>query len=271
MVAGNVSTSWSLKERIRLPFLLMSSLATLLLESWTRKAGDVPFIVTWDIIYVSAGKTCQHDSYRIQEISAQEFWGWNLRGLWVWQNRIQWAHSAAEISNYNCDTKSTGEHLDRGRRQGQFLLAGWFHNLTNVTKGENAICRLMFLKVHCFFHRAGGCALVPSEDLWVRQMFSQSSHVRFWARRWPPSKCPANPLHPFLALSMCQACALFHAAAPYDSTIHIWFPLPDSRLSNEKAFLRRTTCSWVKGLDTGFSKPWRLFLFELDSLKYTWR
>lgn len=121
-----------------LSFFLLGHLVPFFLKGTTRTAGGISFIVPWrwcrTVAYISTGKTCQHGSYWVQEIPAKKFRGWDLCGLWVWQNGVQWAHSIAEISNYNRDTESTREHLDRGRRQGQFLLVGWSCNLTNVVK-----------------------------------------------------------------------------------------------------------------------------------------
>lgn len=139
----------SVKQMVRrLSFPLLWALGTFFLTSWTRAAHGIRFIVPWrwlrDVAYISTGKTCQHGSYWVQEIPAKKFGSWNLCGLWVWQNGIQWAHSVTEISNHDCDAESAREHLDRGRRQGQFLLVGWFCKSDKCCKGENTICELIF-------------------------------------------------------------------------------------------------------------------------------
>lgn len=106
-------------------------------------------------------------------------------------------------------------------------------------KGENTICALIFLKLHCVFNRARGCALVPPEDLWIRQMLSQSSHVWFWAWCWSPSKCPVKSI-PHMLFQLCpcaRRCAMFCAVMLYSRAIYYLFPITESRLSNDKASL----------------------------------
>lgn len=135
VLVENISMFSTTKERGDCLLFICGHLATSL-----RTACGISFTVPWrwlrDVASLSTGKTCQYGPHRVQEIPAKRFRGGDLCGLWVWQNRIQWAHSVAEISNYNRDAESTREHLDRGRRQGQFLLVGWFFSLTNVAKGK---------------------------------------------------------------------------------------------------------------------------------------
>lgn len=93
-------------------------------------------------------------------------------------------------------------------------------------KGENTICELIFLNLHCVFSRAGGCALVPPEDLRVRQVFSQSSHVWLWAGRWSPSKCLVKSI--LLVLCQLHQCATFCAVVLYCGAVYYFFPMTES-------------------------------------------
>lgn len=106
-------------------------------------------------------------------------------------------------------------------------------------EGENTICELIFVNVHCVFNRARGCALVPPEDLGVRQMLSQSSHVWFWARCRSPSKCSVKsiPHMLFQDYPCARQGAMFCAVMPYCRAVCYLFPTTESRLSNDNAFL----------------------------------
>lgn len=88
------------------------------------------------------------------------------------------------------------------------------------------------LNLHCVSSRARGCALVSPEDLWVRQMFSQSSHVWFWAGCRSPSKCAVKSI-PHVLFQLCPSarqCAIFCAVMLYYRAIYYLFPITESRL-----------------------------------------
>lgn len=150
----NQSSNWeNSHQSIASP--LLQVLDTSLLDSHTRLHTHL-FTVTgvWfrRITHISTGKTCQHGSHWIQEIPAKKLWSRNLRGLRMWQNRVQRAHPAAEISDHHRDPGSAWEHLDGGRRQGGFslfLLVVCFCSLTHDAEGKARPSELILSNLRC--------------------------------------------------------------------------------------------------------------------------
>ena len=115
-----------------------------------------------------------------------------------------------------------------------FCLSGDFAIWQMLQRGKYNLWANI-LNLHCVSSRARGCALVSPEDLWVRQMFSQSSHVWFWAGCRSPSKCAVKsiPRVLFQLRPSARQCDIFCAVMLYYRAIYYLFPITESRLLND--------------------------------------